>query len=258
MLKFKTINLLAITALIVLFIFGLFISFSPAFYLIVLIGWFLLTFLGSALIQWNYHISSLNCNKTIKENQVSITFDDGPNPEFTPQVLKLLKEYNAKATFFCIGKHIESYPRLFQEIIEQGHTVGNHTYSHANGFGFFSSERVASELNKTNAIVKKITGLGLNMYRPAFGITNPPIKKAVHLTGLLSIGWSKRSYDTTYLSEKSILRRITNRLQKGEIILLHDSSSKSVSVLEQLLLFLQTKQLQSVTVDKLLAIQPYE
>ena len=87
--------------------------------------------------------------------------------------------------------------------------------------------------------------------------TNPQINKALKITGLLSIGWSKRSFDTTGLSEKSILQRVTKNLRKGDIILLHDSSSKSILVLEQLLLFLKTNKLESVTVDQLLAIKPY-
>jgi peptidoglycan/xylan/chitin deacetylase (PgdA/CDA1 family) len=114
-----------------------------------------------------------------------------------------------------------------------------------------------SELTKTNEIAKEISGLSLKMFRPAFGVTNPRIKKALNTTGMLSLGWSKRSFDTTSLSEKSILQRVTKNLSKGDIILLHDSSSKSIQVLEQLLLFLKTNKLESVTVDQLLAIEPY-
>src|SRR5690606_35805009 len=109
----------------------------------------------------------------------AITFDDGPHPEFTPKVLNLLKKYDAKATFFCIGKHIELYPDIFKSIVEAGHTIGNHTYSHANDFGFFSVEKVISELQQTNAIIKQQIGLDARLYRPAFGVTNPRIKKAL-------------------------------------------------------------------------------
>lgn len=257
MLRFNTINFIAIGALLLLLALSLFTAISLIYFFIVLFCWFGLTFLGSAVISWNYHLTSLNCNKTINKNQVSITFDDGPNPEFTPQVLELLSRFNARATFFCIGKHVEAYPELFQEIVEKGHTVGNHTYSHANSFGFFSSGRVVSELRRTNELIEKITTLRPNLFRPAFGITNPSIKKALHLTGLTSIGWSKRSFDTTHLSEKTVLKRITKNLSKGDIVLLHDSSQKSINVLEQLLLFLQANNIESVTVDQLLAIEPY-
>lgn len=257
MLRFRVINLIALAALISLLIANYFVTVALAFYFLLVLIWFLITAFGSVLIGWNYHLISLKNNKDILDNQVAITFDDGPNPEFTSLVLSLLKKYHAKATFFCIGKNIKAHPELFQRIVSEGHSVGNHTYSHSNSFGFFSVKSVVSELRQTNEVAKVISGLEMKMYRPAFGITNPSIKKALQITGLHSIGWSKRSLDTTNLSEKTILKRVTQNLKKGDIILLHDSSSKTLNVLEQLLLFLQANQMQSVTVDHLLSLDPY-
>jgi len=257
MLRFKTINGLISLLIILVLIVNYFISISIYYYLILIFIWLCFTILGSTQIQWNYHFRSLNSNLGIKENHVSITFDDSPNPEFTPQVLSLLKEYNAKATFFCIGKNAEKYPSLVLRIIDEGHTVGNHTYSHAANFDFYSTERVISELKETNRIFEEKTNLKLKLFRPAYGITNPNIKRALQKTGHLSIGWSKRSFDTTSLSENIILKRVTQNLVKGDVILLHDASEKTVKVLEQLLLFLNANDLQSVTVDQLFSIKPY-
>jgi peptidoglycan/xylan/chitin deacetylase (PgdA/CDA1 family) len=258
MLTFRSINILGATALVLLLITGYFIA-LPVIYYVWLIGvWLIITILGSTQIGLNYHFKSWNSNRTIRENQVAISFDDGPNPNFTPQVLSLLKRFNAKATFFCIGKNAESHPLLVKEIIDQGHTIGNHTYTHSNSFGFLSTEKVISELEKTNEIIYSLTRLKLRLYRPAFGITNPRIKKAMKHTGLISIGWSIRSLDTIIYSQKKILKRVTRRLKKGDIILLHDSSARTVAVLEHLLIFLQANNLQPVTVDKLLYIKPYE
>jgi peptidoglycan/xylan/chitin deacetylase (PgdA/CDA1 family) len=114
-----------------------------------------------------------------------------------------------------------------------------------------------AELLRTNAAIKKITGLETKFYRPAFGVTNPNINKAVKKLGLQTIGWSIRSLDTTKRSKKAILNRISGKLNQGDIILLHDSSEKTVEVLEQLLLFLQRNRMQSVTVDQLLEIEAY-
>lgn len=257
MLRFKTINIIVSVALVVLVASNFFISIPATYYLLLFVFWFCITLLGSTLIQWNYHLTSLNSNPEIEDNFVAITFDDGPNSDFTPQVLSLLKKFNMKATFFCIGRNAEANSTLCRQIISEGHTIGNHTYSHANNFGFYSTERVVSELKKTNRIIKEQTGLELKLYRPAFGVTNPKIKKALKITGLRSVGWNKRSLDTTPLSEQKILGRLTHNLKKGDVLLLHDSSSKSVGVLEQLLLFLQTKKLESVTVDQLLEVQAY-
>ncbi len=257
MLKFYTINSLALVVFFGLLLAGFFGDIPAWLYVLFVFIWFLITAIGSFQIKWNYHLQSLNHNYKISENHISITFDDGPNPDFTPKVLKLLKENNAKATFFLIGKNAEKHPELVCQIIDQGHTIGNHSYSHSKNFGFFSSEKIIVELRRTNSILKEITGKEIKMFRPPFGVTNPNIKKALKCTGHLSIGWSKRSLDTTDLSEERILKRITSNLKKGDIILLHDSSAKTVAVLEQLLLTLPPHQMQSVSVDRLLEIEPY-
>ena len=240
-----------------LVLFGFFGEVPVWLYLLFVFIWILITAIGSFQIQWNYHLQSLNHNYQTSENHISITFDDGPNPEFTPKVLALLKNYNAKATFFLIGKNAEKHPEIVRQIIEEGHTIGNHSYSHSKNFGFFSSEKVAAELRQTNSILKKITGKDLKLFRPPFGVTNQNIKKGLKNTGHYSIGWSKRSFDTTNISEEKIIKRITSNLKKGDIILLHDSSAKSVAVLEQLLLTLPPHKLQSVPVDRLLEIEAY-
>ena len=112
-------------------------------------------------------------------------------------------------------------------------------------------------MKQTNSILKEITGKEVKLFRPPFGVTNPNIKNALRRTGHQSIGWSKRGYDTANISEEKIFKRITANLKKGDIILLHDSSAKTVAVLEQLLLFLQSHKLQSVPVDRLLEIESY-
>ena len=188
---------------------------------------------------------------------MAITFDDGPHEEFTPKVLDLLKAHKAKATFFCIGQQVERRPEIVKRILAEGHLLGNHTYSHAKSFGFFSTEKVISELQSNTQLIKDLTGKEMLLYRPAFAVTNPMIERAVKKLKVTSIGWNVRSLDTTARSEKLILRRILRKLSKGDIILLHDTSQKTVNVLEQLLLFLQEKNLESVTVDQLLQIEPY-
>ena len=224
MLRFYTINALALVVFFGLLLAGFFGDVPAWLYILFIFIWVIITAIGSFQIRWNYHLRSLNHNHQISENYISITFDDGPHPEFTPKVLSLLKEYNAKATFFLIGKNAEMHP---------------------------------AELRQTNSILKKITGKEVKLFRPPFGVTNPNIKHALKKTGHLSIGWNKRSFDTTNLSEKRILRRITSNLKKGDIILLHDSSAKTVAVLEQLLLTLQPHKLQSVPVNRLLEIEAY-
>jgi len=257
MLNFKNVNIVTILLIIAVVAGHFILNFSLLWLVPIILVWFTLTAIGSFHIGWNYHLESLLSNLDTKKQQVAITFDDGPHPEFTQKVLELLHQYNAKATFFCIGKNIEKHPKLLKKIIADGHTVGNHTFSHTNNFGFLSTLKVIDELHRTNAIIKEISGFQSKLYRPAFGVTNPRIKKALRQTKLLSIGWNQRSLDTTSLSEEKILKRITTNHKKGDVILLHDTSEKSVRVLEQYLLFLQQNKTASVTIDTLFNIEPY-
>lgn len=257
MLRRKNVNRIFLIGFILLLTLSFFQQVPKSVFFLLAFTWFILTLCGSFFIRWNYHLKSLSSNTKIKENKVAITFDDGPHPEHTPKALSLLKKYNAKGTFFCIGKNIEKYPELFQEIIKEGHSVGNHTFSHSNAFGFFGTKKVVEELKRTNSLVKNLSGLQMVLYRPAFGVTNPSIARAVKELKLRSIGWNVRSLDTTFRNEKQILNRITSRTEKGAILLLHDTSEKSMAVLERLLVILEERKLKSVTVDQLLQIKAY-
>lgn len=253
MLKFNTVNIIVITILV---IFGC-IGVSYLYFIALLFCWLVLTTIGSFHIKWNYHITSLNNNFKIDRGEVSITFDDGPNEQFTPLVLQLLKDYNVKATFFCIGKNIEANPELFKKIIAEGHSVGNHTYSHDTSFGFFKTTKVVNELLKTNAIIKEHSGLEARLFRPPFGVTNPRINRALRSIKLQSIGWSIRSFDTTSKSSEVIINSIKKSVKNGDVILLHDTSEKTVAILEQLLIFLREKHMVSVTIPTLFNIKAY-
>jgi len=257
MLAYKWVNILA-AATLISFLFAEIEGAIPWYYYLTLaLIWFFTTAFGSWFIRWNYHVKSLHSNPNTSEGHIAITFDDGPHPEYTAYVLNLLKKHDAKATFFLIGRNCETYPELVQQIINEGHTIANHTYSHVKKIGFLGTGKVTVELEKTNQLVEQQTGLKLRLFRPAFGVTNPKIAKALKRLNLQSIGWNQRSYDTTKLKEEQVYDRITKNLKKGDVILLHDTSAKSVAVLERLLLFLKTKSLQSVTVDQLFQIQPY-
>ena len=232
--------------------------FDVSFLWAVLILFFWLGFLvwGSSTIQSGYFVKSFYKGPQTSQ-KIALTFDDGPHPMTLP-VLELLDKYQAKATFFCIGKQIEKHPDIFQKTIEKGHTVGNHSYSHSNTFGFLSSTKVKKEIDQTDALIQKYTGKKPAFFRPPFGVTNLHIKKALNTTKHYTIGWNIRSFDTKIQSEEKILNRIKKRLKPGSIILLHDTSQRTVNVLEQLLIHLDREGYKIVTVDQLLNIPAYE
>ncbi|MET2985339.1 polysaccharide deacetylase family protein [Aureibaculum conchae] len=253
MLKFGRVNSFFFVLVLLVFTFG-FPKFS---YLIIFLSWLTVTVIGSFHMRWNYHLNALSSNPKISNKQIAITFDDGPNLEFTPQILALLKKHNAKATFFCIGKNIEKHSEMLKQIADGGHVIGNHSHSHSNTFGFFSSNKVIKEVNKTNKLINKSLNLNCNLFRPPFGVTNPAIKNAIKKTGHHVIGWNVRSLDTKIKEPREILKRITKNLKAGDVILLHDTNKRTVVVLEQLLLFLREQQFETITVDKLFDIEAY-
>lgn len=204
---------------------------------------------GSFAIELGYFVNSITHKRT-KIKEIALTFDDGPT-EFTPKFLDLLKEYQIKATFFCIGKQIEKYPETFQRIIAEGHTIGNHTLTHSKSTGFLSTSKMIVEIENCDKVINNIGNIQTNLYRPPFGVTNPSIAKAIKQTHKISIGWNVRSLDTIIDDEKKIYKRVTKNLRKGSIILFHDTSEKTYRVLVDLLVFLKDKKYSTFTVDSI-------
>ncbi|WP_262410594.1 polysaccharide deacetylase family protein [Flavobacterium johnsoniae] len=219
--------------------------------------WIGINAFGSSRISSNYHVQAFCNNPLEKEKKIALTFDDGPS-EFTLEVLELLKKYNAKAAFFCIGKNIEKHPEIVKQIIAQGHLVGNHSYSHSKFFDFYNARQIQEEIEKTDALLEKLTSKKINFFRPPYGVTTPSIRRALKLTEHKTIGWNIRSLDGGTKNQELILNRITKRVSPGGIVLLHDTGEHSVLVLEQFLQFLQQNNYQVVSIEELLNLNAYE
>ena len=197
-------------------------------------------------------------NDTVRETVIALTFDDGPHPEFTPMVLELLQKFDAKATFFLIGKNVEKYPDLVKDIVNKGHIIGNHSYKHSNNYGFLSTNSLISDLNKNKQLIYDTVGLKMKFFRPPFGVTNPKITKAILSLKLKTFGWSIRTYDTTAKKTEVIVSRVKAKLKKGEVILMHDTSKKSVEALDKVLNYMNEKNLKSITLTQLFSYEAYE
>lgn len=227
------------------------------YFVLVGILWSLVVFFGSAYIASNYHVKAYCSNPSETEKKISLTFDDGPH-EMTVLVLDVLRQYKVKATFFCIGKNIEAHPDILKKIIEEGHTVGNHSYSHSRFFDFYRKKQVIAEIEKTDALLKSVLGKNPILFRPPYGVTNPSIRRALAVTKHKTIGWNIRSLDGGTKNEKFIFDRIIKRIKPGGIVLLHDTSIQTVNVLEQLLSFLKNNNFSVVPLEELLNIKAYE
>jgi peptidoglycan-N-acetylglucosamine deacetylase len=225
MFNFRIANIALILSVAVLGVAG-----ANWYFLVLLVFiYFSILVLGVSFIGLNFFVSSVNKIPNVK-NQIAITFDDGPTPQ-TLEVLKILAKWNAKATFFCIGTQVEKYPEILKQVVEQGHLVGNHTYSHQHTFPVFSQQKMLKDVEKASTEISKITGTKPNYFRPPFGVTNPRIAKMLKQTKLISVGWNKRSLDTSIKDQTKILKRITTNLKAGDIILLHDRMPNAAKVL---------------------------
>ncbi|MCK4662757.1 MAG: polysaccharide deacetylase family protein [Bacteroidales bacterium] len=255
MFKYKTINIILISLIIVLIILYIKYDTSLLFIVGVIILYSFCLFLGAYFIKFNFYLKSINSVKTDKK-EIAITFDDGPNREITPKVLELLAKHNIKASFFCIGTNIEKNKDIILEIEKQGHIIGNHSYSHYFLFDLFSTKKMSKELSNTNKQIEDITGKTPVFFRPPYGVTNPNLNKAIKKNNLISIGWSIRSLDTVKRKEQ-ILDRVKKRLKNGDIILFHDNDIKIIAVLENLFEFLIKNGYRIVNLDELLKIKAY-
>ncbi|MGB5989149.1 MAG: polysaccharide deacetylase family protein [Marinifilaceae bacterium] len=206
-------------------------------------------FYGSYSIRNSFYVKSF-CGINTKEKIIAITFDDGIDSVHTPKILDVLKEFKVKATFFIIGSKVVGNEEILKRIIDEGHLIGNHTFSHKPIFPLFSFKNMLSDIQKCKNILDEYTET--NLFRPPFGVTNPTISKSIKELGYRSIGWSIRSLDTNTDDIEKTYNRILKRLKGGDIILLHDRLKNSDKLLKKLLLFLKENKYKVCTVSELL------
>ena len=164
-----------------------------------------------------------------------------------------------KAVFFLIGEKVDKNPDIVRRIVEEGHIVANHTYSHSGLFPLSGKGKVMQELQKCGESIKNAIGRYPLLFRPPFGATNPIIGRAVNAQGLKTIGWSIRSLDTVDGKTRAeILRKVEAKLHPGAIILLHDRCAKSDELLESIIESALNRNYSFIPLDKMLKIDVYE
>ncbi|PLX10410.1 MAG: polysaccharide deacetylase family protein [Marinilabiliales bacterium] len=197
------------------------------------------------------------CKSQTTEKKITITFDDGPNHETTPEVLELLESFNVKATFFCIGNQIEKNKEILKSIDSRGHLIGNHTWSHERWFDLYPSQKMKLEIEKTNGLIFDTIGKKTKLFRPPYGVTNPSLRKAIKDFNFITIGLSIRSFDTMSNAEKTF-KRIKKKLSFGDVILFHDNRDHITEILKLFLEYAHSENYKIVPLDELLNIKAYE
>ncbi|MCD8510667.1 MAG: polysaccharide deacetylase family protein [Bacillus sp. (in: Bacteria)] len=196
------------------------------------------------------------------ENKVALTFDDGPDPRFTNQVLDVLAQYNVPATFFVMGARAEAYPSIISRIVEEGHIIGNHTYWHPS---LVEEELTVleREVQMTGDALEQLTGYRPSLFRAPYGFLNNERVELLDELGLTIIGWSVDSLDWQEDPPEQIAYNVLTNTQRGSIILMHDGAewegdrTNTIESLHQIIPKLKEQGLEFVTVPDLLGI-PYQ
>lgn len=207
--------------------------------------------IGASKLSVNFHFQSV-CQAKTSEKMVSITFDDGPHGEATEKVLVVLKEYNATATFFCIGKKIQAQIGLLKKLDEAGHLIANHSYSHSNLFDLQTTTKLTAELKETNETIKRAIGKTPLFFRPPYGVATPALGRAITNNQMISIGWDIRSFDTSIKKPEKVFDNIKPQIKPGSIILLHDRVEGCEVIVTLLLKYLESNNYTVVRLDKLI------
>ena len=180
--------------------------------------------------------------------KVALTFDDGPHPRYTEQLLEGLRSRNVRVTFFVLGQSAELYPDLIREMAQDGHLIGNHTYSHIQ-LTSRNGQRFAEELQKTDAIIYELTGQHTEFVRPPFGVWDKSYEESLNMIQVL---WNVDPLDWCCSDAGTVTSRVLSKADEGCIILLHDVYATSVEAALAIIDELSAQGYEFVTVDEII------
>jgi polysaccharide deacetylase family sporulation protein PdaB len=195
-----------------------------------------------------------------KEKIIALTFDDGPDPVDTPAILDLLKKYDAKATFFAVGKRVEMYPELAKREILEGHEIANHTYDHSYFHKRIAVEKIEADIQKAESIILNTTGKKPSLFRPPGGFYGDNVVNASKKAGYLVVMWSwhQDTEDWNTPGVNKIVNKVLNNARKGDIVLFHDyveGKTQTIEALKKVLPELKSRGFRFVTVSELLTFR---
>lgn len=186
--------------------------------------------------------------KKTEKKRIALTFDDGPHPIYTPQMLELLKEEQVPATFFLLGENVELYGDVVKEIAKEGHLIGNHTYHHVQ-ITSLSLEEACKEIQETSDLIEELTGTGTEYVRPPFGTWNEELEERLDL---IPVMWSIDTKDWTTQNVDWIVRETVKHAEDHDIILMHDSYQSTVDAVKRVIEQLEAEGFEFVTVDEII------
>src|ERR1700704_6477108 len=195
-------------------------------------------------------------------NSVALTFDDGPSPD-TEQILDALGAHQASATFFMVGREVESFPGIAQRVLAEGHEVGNHSYSHPS-YLFQRAAETHAQIMRAQSVIAETIGVRPQVARPPYGVRTPAYFRATRALDLQTVQWDVAGFDWKQITPRQIADNVLRRAQPGSIILLHDGDSagknarkNTVEALPLIIRGLRDRDLQIASLSQLLPEQTY-
>jgi peptidoglycan/xylan/chitin deacetylase (PgdA/CDA1 family) len=164
-----------------------------------------------------------------RPGELALSFDDGPNPAFTPRLLEILARRDVHATFFLVGSYAQAQPALVRQIVAAGHQIGNHSWSHLN-LALASASRIDEQLSRSSQALEQITGEPVRYFRPPFGARRPEVLRAARRLGMIPVLWNAMTSDWKNPSADSIAQRLMRKIDRLErhgraaTIVLHDGN----------------------------------
>lgn len=160
-------------------------------------------------------------------NQIAITFDDGPHPKYTREILQILKREKVPATFFLVGKKVEAFPEVAREIVESGHEVGFHGFTHR-PLWMKTRRTLHEEISRSRDVFRKVLGFEPHLFRPPYGIRGRQIMQMACAHGWKTVYWTRAGWDWTHITGREVAHRAMKGPMPGSILLLHDSDGPSL------------------------------
>lgn len=186
--------------------------------------------------------------------RIALTFDDGPHPRYTPQILDILGEYGVSATFFSVGSNAENYPHLIRRIHEEGHELGNHTHNHFH-VAKLSREQLCADIESAQEVLERLSDTDIRFFRPPEGVCTEDVKSYCEQKGMIIVLWSVDTRDWAHTPLEQICENVRSNARDGSIILMHDfigKNSPTPAALRRIIPMLQELGYEFVTVSQLL------
>ena len=201
--------------------------------------------LSNLIIMFSFNVMSADLTEDVdiyhkKENnymKIALTFDDGPHPRYTPQILEILSEYNVKATFFVVGINAKNYPDTMEAVIKNGHEIGNHTYTHPH-VSCLNSYTLHKEVEKCESAIYELTDYKTKLFRPPEGLIDADVRSVLRSLDYKVILWDIDTRDWAHTSPDDISNNIVSSVRSGDIILMHDYIGHNSPTPEALKIFI--------------------